>query len=85
MLYRWVKQRLRATPRLKDEKFGMLYGNHIRPLIRRRIDLSRVQGIIYGFPAKKCYTDTLRGLASYTETIYTLLGQFENQEVFNDK
>ncbi len=52
----------------------MLYGNHIRSLKRRRIVLSRVQGIIYEFPAKKCYTDTQRGLASYTETIYTLFG-----------
>jgi len=73
LLYRWMKQQLRATPRLKDEKLGMLYGNHIRTLIRRGIALSRVQGIVYGFPAKECYTDTQRGLASYTETIYTLL------------
>ena len=30
---------------LNDEKFGMLYGNHIRGLIRRRTGLSRFQGI----------------------------------------
>jgi len=58
---------------MNNEKFGMLSGNHIRPLIRRRIALSRIKGIIYGLPAKKCYADTQRGLAFYTETIYTLL------------
>jgi hypothetical protein len=56
---------------LNDEKFGMLYGNHIRGLIRRRTGLSRFQGIIYGLRAKGCYIDTNRGLESYTETIYT--------------
>ena len=33
---------------LNDDKFGMLYGNHIRDLIRRRTDLSRFQRITYG-------------------------------------
>ena len=41
--------------------------------IRRRTGLSRFQGITYGLRAKGCYTDTQRGPASYTETIYTLL------------
>ena len=45
-------------------KFGMLYGNHIRGLIRRRNGLSLFQGITYGLRAKGCYT----------ETIYILLG-----------
>ena len=37
---------------LNDEKFRMLYGNYIRGLIRRRIGLSRFQGITYGLWAK---------------------------------
>ncbi len=45
----------------------MLYGNHIRSLIIRRTGLSRFQGITYGLWAKGCYTDTRRGLESYTE------------------
>jgi hypothetical protein len=51
----------------------MLYENHIRPTIRRRTGLIRFQGITYGLRAKGCYTDSQRGPASYTETIYTLL------------
>lgn len=47
----------------------MLYGNHIRDLIRRRTGLRRFQRSIYGLLAKECYTDTKRGLESYTETI----------------
>ncbi len=31
------------------------------------------KGITYGLWAKGCYTDTQKGLESYTETIYTLL------------
>ena len=58
---------------LNDERLGFLYGNHIRTLIKGKTGLSRVRGIIYGLPAKGCYTDTQRGPASYTETIYTLL------------
>ena len=60
---------------LNDERLGVLYGNHIRPLIRRRIALSRYQRIIYGLRTKGCYTDTQKSLESYTETIYTLLGR----------
>ena len=51
----------------------MLYGNHIRTLIRRRTELNRFQEFTYGLWVKGCYTDTQRGPASYTETIYTLL------------
>ncbi len=47
---------------LNDEKFGMLYGNHIRCLIRRRNGLSRFQGITYGLWAKGCYTDTQKDI-----------------------
>ena len=54
---------------LNDEKFGMLYGNHIRGLIRRRTGLSRFQGITYGLWAKGCYADARRVLESYTEII----------------
>ncbi len=50
----------------------MLYGNHIRSLIRRGIALSCVRRTIYGRHAKGRYTDTQRDLASCTETIYTL-------------
>ena len=56
---------------LNDDRLGVLYGNHIKPLIRRGIALSRVQRIIYGFRTKGCYTDTQRSLESYMETIYT--------------
>ena len=54
---------------LNDEKFGMLYGNHIRDLIRRKTGLSRFQGITYGLRAKGCYTETQKGLECYAETI----------------
>jgi len=49
----------------------MLYGNHIRGLIRRRTSLIRFQGITYRLWAKGCYTDTRRAQEFYTETIYT--------------
>ena len=55
----------------------MLYGHHIRGLIRRRTGPSRFQGITYGLWAKGCYTETRRGQESYTETIYTLFGRKE--------
>ena len=54
---------------LNNENFGMLYGNHIRILIRRRTELCRFQEITYGLWVKGCYTDTQGGPASYTETI----------------
>ena len=56
-----------------DEKLGMLCGNHIRRLIRKRTSLSRFHIITYGLRTKECYTNTRRVLRSYTETIYTLL------------
>ncbi len=56
---------------MNDEKFGMLYGNHIRRLIRRNTGLSSVQRITYGLRPKGCYTDTQRVLEFYAETIYT--------------
>ena len=56
---------------LNEEKFGMLYGNHIRGLIRRRIGLSRFQGITYELWAKGCYADSRALVGSYLETIYT--------------
>jgi hypothetical protein len=56
---------------LNGEKFGMLYGNHIRDLIRRRAGLIRFQGITYGLWAKGCHTEARRGKEFYTETIYT--------------
>ncbi len=59
---------------LTDETLGASCGNHIRPPIRRGVTLSRAQRTIYGLHAKGCYTDTQRGPASYTETIYTLFG-----------
>ncbi len=58
---------------MNDVKLGMLYGNHIRTLIRRRTELSHFQEFTYELWVKGCYTDTQRSLASYTETIYTLL------------
>ncbi len=54
---------------LNDEKFGMLYENRIRGLIRRRTGLSRFQGINYGLRAKGCYTDTQKDIGSSAETI----------------
>ena len=56
---------------LNDEKFGMLYGNNIKPLTKRKTGLNPFQGITYGLLAKECYTDTKRDLESYTETIDT--------------
>jgi len=54
---------------LNDEKFGMLYGNHIRGLIRRRTGINRLQGITYGLWTKGCYTEARRSKEFYTETI----------------
>lgn len=70
--FRLISQR-HGVP-LNDEKFGTLYGNHIRLLIRRRTGLSRLKEVAYGLWAKGSYTDTQKGLAFYTETIYTQLG-----------
>jgi len=56
---------------LNDEKFRMLYGNHIRSLIRRRTGLSHFLGITYGLWAKVCYADSQALVGSYLETIYT--------------
>jgi len=52
----------------------MLYGNNTKPLMRSRTGLSPFQGITYGLWAKGCYTDTETDMGSYTETIYTWLG-----------
>jgi hypothetical protein len=49
----------------------MLYGNHIKSLIRRRTGLSRSQGITYRLWTKDCYTDTQTDMEFYTENIYT--------------
>jgi len=46
--------------------------------------VSRFQGISYGLWAKGCYTDTRRGKEFYTETIYTLLAEINN-EIFTKK
>jgi integron integrase len=43
---------------LNDERLGVLYGNHIRRLIKRKAGLSRFQRITYVFLVKGCYTDT---------------------------
>ena len=56
---------------LNKKNFWMLYGNHIRSLIRRRTGLSRFQEITHGLWAKGYYTDTQRCKEFYTETIYT--------------
>jgi hypothetical protein len=58
---------------LNNEKFGMLYGNHIRTLIRRRTELSRFQEITYGLWVRGCYTEARRGKKFYTETVDTKL------------
>ena len=51
----------------------MIYGNHVRRLIKKEGGLSPVQKFTYGFHAKGCYTDNYRGLTSYTENhIYTV-------------
>jgi len=54
---------------LNDEKFGMLCGNYIRGLIRRRTGLSRFQGITYRLWAKGCYNEARRSQEFYTETM----------------
>jgi len=58
---------------LNDEKFGMLYGNHIRPLIRKIIGITLIQRSTYVCMKKGCYTDSRALVGSYLETIYTLL------------
>ena len=56
---------------LNDEKFGMLYGKHIRRQIRRRAGLRCLFWIPYGLRAKWCYADGRALVCSYLETIYT--------------
>ena len=53
----------------------MNFAEVLRTLIKGRTGLSHFQGTTYGLRAKGCYTDTQRGPASYTETIYTLLDE----------
>ena len=60
-----------AGTALNDEKLGLLYGKHIRALIRRRTGLSPFQGVTYVLRSKGCYTEARRGKEFYTETIYT--------------
>jgi len=56
---------------MNDEKFGMLYENHIRPLIRRRIVVSVCRKGAYVLNKKGCYADSRALVGSYLETIYT--------------
>ncbi len=54
---------------LNDKKFGMLYGNRIRRLIRKRIGASILQKSLYVLREKACYADSETAMASYMETI----------------
>ena len=54
---------------LNDEKFGMLYGNHIRRLIRKRIVVSVFRKGVYMLGENACYADSETDTGSYTETI----------------
>jgi hypothetical protein len=56
---------------MNDEKFGMLYGNHIRPLIRKIIGITLIQRSTYVCMKKGCYADSQALVGSYLETIYT--------------
>ena len=68
---------------MSDEKFGMLYGNHIRGLIRKRIVVSACRKGAYVLNKKGSYTDSWVIVGSYLETIYTslwLIKKGENQD-----
>ncbi len=56
---------------LKNEKLGMLYGNHIRRLIRKQIVVSVSRRGAYVLNKKGCYADSRALVGSYLETIYT--------------
>ena len=49
----------------------MLYGNHIRRLIRKRIGASILQESFYVLRKNACYADSRALVGSYLETIYT--------------
>ena len=54
---------------LNNEKFGMLYGNHIKRLIRKRIVVSVTRKGAYVLSKNACYADSETVTGSYTETI----------------
>ena len=56
---------------LNDEKFGMLYGNHITRQIRKRIGVSFFTKGAYVLSKNACYADSRAPVGSYLETIYT--------------
>jgi hypothetical protein len=56
---------------LNDEKFGMLYGNHIRRLIRKRNVVTVFMKGAYVLNKKVSYADSRVLVDSYLETIYT--------------
>ena len=56
---------------LNNEKFGMLYGNHIRHLIQKTIGVTLFQRNAYVCMKKECYADSRALVGSYLETIYT--------------
>jgi len=56
---------------LNDEKFGILYGNHIRRLIRKRSVVTIFTKGAYVLNKKVSYADSRALVGSYLETIYT--------------
>jgi len=57
-----------------DEKFGMLYGSHIRPLIRRGIALRSAKGIIICISCKEVlYGHSERSGVLYGNHVYTVI------------
>jgi len=68
-----MKQQLRATPRLKDEKFGTLYGNHIRPLIKKgNCPKSRPRDYLWISCKEVLYGHSERSGVLYGNHIYTV-------------
>ena len=56
---------------LNGEKFGMLYGNHIRRLTRKQSVVNVFTKGAYLLNKKVCYADSQALVGSYLETIYT--------------
>ena len=54
---------------LNHEKFGMLYGSHIRRQVRKRMGVSVFTKGVYTLRKNACYADSETATGSYTETI----------------
>jgi len=56
---------------LNDEKFGILFGNHIRRQVKKRIGVSVFTKGAYTLRKNACYADNRAFVVYYLENIYT--------------